>query len=432
MVRTLFFNSFLKFFLAFSFGVTSTFCQDNFASFEQSLCYSSQAATLSSVLLRFPDEWVSEKVKVLGPESKKPLTFRVYPPTDPQIRRWLFIFTGIGTGVDDIHALKAARLLRNAGLQDGLVIIPSIFRMEFAASFSRLGVVGNIPEDVKDLAQAISHLKSQFLDKYYTISEISYFGFSLGALTAAHLAVQMKSQHLSNLHPLDKALKPKKIILLNSPINLLKSLQNIDKLNKAKVDIYQNSQIAMSYLGHLNQEPNQESLDSLLCGLKEVDSDSLSSVITDSLKFNLDDLFLYAQQRSPTGVLDQRPHRHIRSSRERDRIRRLYDRHQAKNLSFEKYVTETVLPLSGETQLKKLNQKVSITALSPEIQHNTAFYVIHTEDDFLQSNLKSNNEELQQYTSLFLPQNRWIKKKGGHLGLLNTLELGLKIKHFLN
>ncbi len=399
----------------------SIFAQDfnSLSEFEDSACYTSEAATLSSVLYSFSHTEDSQKVEIKNSLSGNSIFFRIYSP-QKESKKWLLIFAGIGTGVDDIHAIKAAALLRKSGYTNGMIIIPSVFREDFAQSFSRSGVVGNIPVDVSDLLQAMEQLRTSFLDQKFQITSFDYFGFSLGALSAAHLSAQLESS--------DNYFKPGKVILMNSPINLLKSLQNIDRLSLDGANLIQSTQVAVSYLNFLKKYPSKESIHSLLCELQKVDQGALSGVITESLKFNLDELFLYGQSRYPTDALDQVNRRYIRSSRERRRMRRLRNLRIANQASFESYVRDTVLPSSSEENLQVLNNKVSITSLSPLIKNNPKYFVIHTEDDFLQSS----RTELNQYTSLFLPQNKWVVPRGGHLGLLNSLALGETLIHFLN
>ena len=391
------------------------------APFDFGPCYSPAAATLSSVLFDFKNKAPFKRIPISHPQNKKELIFKVYEPIPGSQAydndEWIFVFAGIGTGVDDAHAVKAASLLREVGIEKGLLIIPSVFRLDFAQSFSSQGIVGNIPTDAQDLLFALELLKDS--SKEYQFKEITYFGFSLGALTAAHLSSQLeKSQH---------PLMANKVILMNSPINLLKSLQNIDRLNEKRVSLYENTQVAISYLSYLSKYPSAQESSSLQCELYQIEESSLESVISESLKFNLDELFLYGQERTPTGALDRRPRHYLRSPRERERMQRLRDRRMAKNLSFENYVKNSVLPISQVQELSELNQRVSLTSLSNEIRNNPKYYVIHTRDDFLQSS----ERELNQYTNLFLPENKWIVDKGGHLGLLNFRELGEVIKDFL-
>src|SRR6266496_4655782 len=100
----------------------------------------------------------------------------------------VFILPGTGSNPYFGLATYFAKLFYQGGAH--VVIMPSPMSWNFALAASRSGAPGYVPEDVRDLYEAMQKTLDILKARYkLKITRINFLGASLGALEGAHLSV---------------------------------------------------------------------------------------------------------------------------------------------------------------------------------------------------------------------------------------------------
>lgn len=386
--------------------------------FDELACYRSDISTLTSVFFKEELKEKIKEVKVRNSVTSEDLKFSYLDALKTtQKNNWLFIFTGIGSSSKSIHSKKLTYFIRESGFQGNILLIPSIFRADFIKSFSTTGIVGNIPQDASDLGMAMDQvIKKLQIKEDKVFSEIHYLGFSLGALTAAHLAKIMKTNERIN--------RPRKVFLMNSPVDLFKSLSGLDKRSSHQVSLLENAAISRSFVSGQLQKTTQEKAQEIFCGLAQYEQRTVESFVAAKLVAMVGNVFYQGQRRTSTGFFEERLGK-LPDFADRHEKRKYWRKAKimASQLSFRDYVQYAVVPSVNSIQTPKdlsidqINNVVSMQALKDTFsRYQKDFYIIHSTDDLL----LSSPEEFAKYHSYFLPKNSFVVERGGHLGLLHN------------
>ena len=384
--------------------------------FDTLSCYRADISTFTSVFFKEDLKEKFHSVKVINPKTKENLKFHYLDSlNNTQSGLWLFLFAGIGSSSKSIHSKKLSFFIRQSGYKGNILLIPSVFRADFVKSFSTNGIVGNIPKDAQDLGAAIELvIKSLKNKENKRFSKIHYLGFSLGALTAAHLAAHNKN--------LNKANAPAKVFLMNSPVDLFKSLSGLDRMSSHPVSVFETAGLSSSFVSGQLKESIQEKAEEVFCKLKEYSPQKIESFVATNLVSMAGNVFYQGQRRTSTGFFEDRLGE-LPDSADRNEKRRYWRQAKilASKLSFLEYVQYAVIPSINSNQenstVEQINARVSMRGLESTFRKfQKDFYLIHSTDDFLLSSYS----EFSKYRDYFLQENSFVVDRGGHLGLLQN------------
>jgi len=383
--------------------------------FNELSCYRSDLATLTSVYFKEKLEGKLLKLRIKSSKTSETLKFSYQKATSAKdYSEWLFIFAGIGSNSKSIHMQKITYFLRLSGYGGNILLIPSIFRPEFVKSFSPTGIVGNIPKDVEGLNLAINKaIKTLIQEKKQTISKINYLGFSLGALTAAHLSKKLKRENLQYA--------PEKVLLLNSPVDLFNSLNRLDKMTEKLPRFGETLEISRSFIKGQLSKTEITNAEEAFCQLETIERDMMKGFIASNLVSMVGNVFYSGQKRTSTGYFESRiGELSAFATREEKRKYWRKAKIEAHRLNFKDYVEYAVVPSSQSainSSIEQINNKVSMRAIKETIEDfKKDYFLIHSTDDFL----LSSREEFNVYANYFLPENSFVVDRGGHLGLLHN------------
>lgn len=384
--------------------------------FDELSCYRSDLATLTSVYFKEKLEGKLYGLTVKNHLTGEKLKLRYQKATIKQMKsEWLFIFAGIGSSSKSIHMQKITYFLRQSGYKGNILLIPSIFRSEFIKSFSQNGIVGNIPMDAAGLNKAIGLAIAKLTsEEGQTFKKINYLGFSLGALTAAHLSKRLKREK--------KQYAPQKVFLINSPVDLFNSLNKLDKMTEKLPHFGQNLEISRSFILGQITKTQIANADNAFCQLETIEKDIMNGFIAKNLVSMVGNIFYAGQRRTSTGYFESKiGELSTFASQEEKRNYWRKAKIEAHKLNFKNYVEFAVVPSaidSVESSIEQINDRVSMRAIKETIrEHNKDYFLIHSKDDFL----ISSQEEFDVYARYFLPENSFIVDRGGHLGLLHNV-----------
>lgn len=360
-------------------------------------------ASIAGSFLKRPKSIESHDYEIKPAKRKrKELKIRYYPGTDQHL---VFVLAGIGEYEDAKVANNLALPLLDRGHH--VVIFPSVFTEMFAQSFSSTGYVGFLPADAADMLEAFSVAKDHIQeDQRLFFHSSSVVGYSLGALTAAHM---------------QKSSPFEKVVLINPPIDLLHGLKFLDQAAlKGKKPTIWNTLFGrytplrdISFHNKTIDQLEEENFKRYVRKLENVRQNDLTSLIGHLLKTSLSGVVLASQEAYDLDIFQTISKGSFDFS---ELIRRRSD--QAKKVSFQEYAKDYLSRFYREVlgredfSLEKMNHLSSLYNLERELLSHQNLFLIHNRDDFL---LK--NEDQMYLEKAFGPRLLFFPR-GGHLGNL--------------
>ncbi len=346
------------------------------------------------------------RLKIKGPMGKK-LRVSFYPSSKPSNTLHIII---AGIGGDDQGGISRTLAASISKEQGHVLSVPSSFTKDFAYSFSSTGYVGLPSKDAWDYIEAFKIIKQKLVKKFgIEISKTKLIGYSLGALTAAHM---------SSASIIRGDLDFDQVILINPPLDLLYGMRFLDKSNS-----YGKEQSALNgvkkvinffkLLNDIDRKKltttNFNKISNKLNFLTEKEGAFyISSFLKDSLK----DVILASQNILDLDILPKLPpkgsslYMHTKSIRAKKTGRYGFVDHSKKFL----------LPFlrdyknAPDLTLKDINEMSSMYFLKDHLEHADSVFVFHNADDFL---LK--NSDIDFIKDTFKSRAK-IYPRGGHLG----------------
>jgi pimeloyl-ACP methyl ester carboxylesterase len=149
-------------------------------------------------------------------EGKDELRYRFYQQkTQAPL---VFILPGIGSSAYAGSARQIAEFLAGHGFH--VLVLPSPFHWNFALAASRSGLPGLIREDAEDMYRTMQLTLNEVRRRWRAqIGKIGLLGLSVGALNAAHVGELDTARHKIGIST---------YLLINPPVDLLKSIRRID------------------------------------------------------------------------------------------------------------------------------------------------------------------------------------------------------------
>lgn len=315
----------------------------------------------------------------------------------------LFILSGIGSNPYFGSATYFARLFYQEGFH--VVILPSPMSWNFALAASRSGAPGYVPEDARDLYEAMQETLGVLRTRYdVRISGIDFMGVSLGALEGAHLSV---------IDAKERKIGIGKYLLANPPPDLSYALKKLDDMDalQDKIGRSRSERVLMKALAIAEpfteeRRDDQAVFDKLVNGFSGFTTEELQFLIAEYLQSVLPELVYVTQVVHEQNVL----------TAAKDQIRRRL--HEAKGFTFTDYSEKIGLPAwrlqTGEprSDLESFTKRGSLAPILDQLRGNSRVHIIHNADDFLAE--RKSIEELKQV----MGDQMMLYPYGGHLGNL--------------
>ena len=315
----------------------------------------------------------------------------------------VFILSGIGSNPYFGPATYFARLYHEKGSH--VVILPSPMSWNFALAASRSGVPGYVPEDARDLYEAMQKTLQVLRNRYgLQITTIDFMGVSLGALEGAYLSV---------LDAKERKVGIERYLLANPPPDLTYALKQLDDMDALQLELGRSRSEAIMAKALAIVEPftaerrdDPAVFDRLVKAFSVFTREELRFLIAEYLQTVLPEL-VYV-----TEVIEGPHGRAVRGSEARRRI------HDAKHVTFTEYSGKIGVPAwraqTGDSRadLESFTRRGSLAPILDELRSNPRVYIIHTADDFLAEPeaIEALEEAMGDRMTLY--------RYGGHLGNL--------------
>ena len=315
----------------------------------------------------------------------------------------LFILSGIGSSPYFGASTYFASLFHRKGFH--VVILPSPMTWNFALAASRSGAPGYVPEDARDLYDAMQATLLALRTRYRVdISRIDFMGVSLGALEGAYLSV---------IDARERKIGIEKYLLASPPADLTYALRKIDDMEAQKDRIGRDRSERVIMKALAIAEPFTEErrddpavFDKLVRGFSRFTTEELQFLIAEYLQSVLAELVYVTQVVHDQNIL----------AAAKEKVRRRL--HEAKGFTFRDYSEKIGLPIwrlqAGEPRadLESFTKRGSLAPILDQLRGNRKVYILHNADDFLAE--RKSIEELKEA----MGEQMTVYPYGGHLGNL--------------
>ncbi|MBD64674.1 MAG: hypothetical protein CME62_05680 [Halobacteriovoraceae bacterium] len=289
----------------------------------------------------------------------------------------IFIIPGIGAKASNGRSNYFAHAFKQKCYD--VVILPSAFTSQFVITASKNGIVGDSQQDARDYYELLKYTRNYlYRTRSHRYSEFSIFSFSLGSLHSAHIAKLDKKERAFNF---------KKVLLINPPNDLLKSLTDIDAMVRQGRGISSRRKFKIFYKMAKNMwakyryrfNPSQYKI--FLNRVKTLHPREKKYLIGMGLTITLDEVILSSQgvmqydRGRDLGVLP--PSRYEEAREE-----------AAKNYTMLDYVYKFVMPFKRRFEGvyatdAELNYTFGLSSLEKFFGQSDNIYLFHNLDDFL-------------------------------------------------
>jgi ABC-type transporter lipoprotein component MlaA/predicted alpha/beta-fold hydrolase len=348
----------------------------------------------------FQNQGSVRSVKVC--EDKSTMDYKVWYQ-DKKDAPLAIIVPGLGSHYSNTTAAALAEVLFARGYS--VVTVSNAMNWEFMETAASTLVPGYTPVDASDVRNAVAMILDDLKsNKNLNPSRKVMIGYSLGALHSLFIA---------NMETSKNTLGIDRYVAINPPVNLLYGMKQLDEYYATRFKWGDDSQefermlnAAGKYLMLLkrkypwkgypdastaavksgnatnkNNKPHTESKsgqdDIYQVTLKE---DEARVLVGYSFKMTLDEVIVSIHHRQNLGVL-KTPYRW--GSRTA-----LY--HELTNYSFDKYLNNFIIKyysdkFKRQVTMEEMNRESSLTAIGPQLSVNSRVRVIHSMNDFLES-----------------------------------------------
>ncbi len=314
----------------------------------------------------------------------------------------LFIVSGIGSNPYFGAATYFAGLFHQKGFH--VLILPSPMSWNFALAASRSGAPGYVPEDARDLYEAMQKTLEVLKTRHgLRITRVDFMGVSLGALEGAYLSV---------LDAKERKIGIERYLLANPPADLTYAVKKLDEMDalREKFGRARSEGIMLKALAlaepFTEERRDQPDFEKLVKDFSVFTTEELQFLIAGYLELVLPELVYVSEV-----ILEQR----VRTATRTEARKRIHD---AKNFTFTEYSVKIGVPAwrvqTGDAgaDLDTFTRQGSLAPILDELRGNPRVHIIHNADDFLAES-KSIDELREAMGSRMV-----VYPYGGHLGNL--------------
>ncbi|MFZ4404971.1 MAG: hypothetical protein ACOYOK_12780, partial [Pseudobdellovibrionaceae bacterium] len=288
----------------------------------------------------------------------------------------IFVIAGLGGFATDGKALFLSELFYNAGFH--VVTLPSGFNWQFSLSGSRTGLVGNTEDDVADYYEALKKVDIS-LKKQTGLKVTSYgiAGYSLGAY---------HSLYLNRIDEKQKVFNFKRVLMINSPVDLGYGLKLLDNYfaNIKNIPPQRAATVDQRFFAVATKVKDMKDPDEVFRYLvnlernKYFSEDEMKYIIGKQFHDSLVDIIFTTQQIRDLGVLKSPLSKWNRTAR----------MNEIGLFNFQSYFEKLViLGLkvidNRTTTFEDLIKNSNFYALKSYIQNNDKIFLVHNSNDFL-------------------------------------------------
>ncbi|WP_313739566.1 serine/threonine protein kinase [Pseudomonas sp.] len=289
------------------------------------------------------------------------------------------IFIIAGTGAPYYSSINEylKKLYYQAGYH--VVQLSSPTSWDFMSAASRFATPGVSQEDAEDLYRVMQAVRAQH--PRLPVTSFNLTGYSLGALDAAFV---------SRLDETRRSFNFKKVLLLNPPVNLLTSVNNLDKLVQTRVKGIDRSttfyELMLEKLTRYFQEKGFVDLNEALLydfqnSRQHLSNEQMAMLIGTSFRFSAADIAFTSDLINRRGLIIPPKY----PITEGTSLTPFFKR--ALQCDFECYLNEQVIPMwrarSDGNSLPQLVDQVSLYALADYLQNTPKVAVMHNADDVI-------------------------------------------------
>ena len=289
------------------------------------------------------------------------------------------VFIIAGTGAP--YSSTINEYLKKLFYQDGyhVVQLSSPTSWDFMSAASRFATPGVSREDAEDLYRVMQAVRAQH--PRLPISDFYLTGYSLGALDAAFV---------SHLDETRRSFNFKRVLLLNPPVNLYTSINNLDKMVQTQVKGIDRSttfyELMLEKLTRYFQDKGFVDLtDALLYDFQQsrehLSNEQMAMLIGTSFRFSAADIAFTSDLINRRGLIIP-PKFPITESTS---LTPFFKR--ALQCDFDCYLTEQVIPMwrarTDGNNLLQLIDQVSLYALTDYLRDSPKIAVMHNADDVI-------------------------------------------------
>ena len=289
----------------------------------------------------------------------------------------IFIIAGTGAPYSSSINEYLKKLFYQAGFH--VVQLSSPTSYDFMSAASRFATPGISQEDAEDMYRVMQAVRAQH--PRLPVSDFYLTGYSLGALDAAFV---------SHLDETRRSFNFKRVLLLNPPVNLYTSINNLDKLVQTQVKGIDRSttfyELMLEKLTRYFQDKGYIDLnDALLYDFQQsrqhLSNEQMAMLIGTSFRFSAADIAFTSDLINRRGLIIPPKFPITEGSSLTPFFKR------ALQCDFDCYMTEQVIPMwrartDGNSILQLVNQ-VSLYALEDYLRSSDKIAVMHNADDVI-------------------------------------------------
>lgn len=289
----------------------------------------------------------------------------------------VFLIAGTGAAYNSAINEYLKKLFWQAGYHVVQLSSPTSF--DFISAASRFATPGITSEDAEDLYRVMQAVRAQH--PKLPVTDYYLSGYSLGALDAAFV---------SKLDETRRSFNFKKVLLLNPPVNLYTSINNLDKLVQTRVKGIDNTttfyELMLNKLTRYFQQKGYIDLnDALLYDFQQskqhLSNEQMAMLIGVSFRFSAADIAFTSDLINRRGLITPIKYPISEGTSLTPFMRR------AMQCDFDCYMTEQVIPMwrartDGGSVLQLIDQ-ASLYALKDYLHSSEKIAVMHNADDVI-------------------------------------------------
>jgi len=305
----------------------------------------------------------------------KRLTYRLARQPGPA--PLMFIISGTGASYASGKTEDLKRLFYGAGYHVVQLSSPTSF--DFMAAASRYATPGYSPDDAKDLYRVMQAVRAQ--QHELPITEFNLTGYSLGALHAAFVSKLDETRQSFNF---------KRVLMLNPPVNLYTSINNLDKLVQTRVEAIDSTttfyEVILEKLTRYYRQHGSINLDEAMLfdfqrSALRLTDEQMAMLIGSVFRFSAADIVFTSDLINRRGLVVPPDYPIDEGTSLEPFFRR------SLLCDFDCYITEQLIPMWRAQQdggsLAQLVEQVSLYALEDYLRESPKIAVMHNADDII-------------------------------------------------
>ncbi|WP_222911465.1 serine/threonine protein kinase [Pseudomonas sp. DNDY-54] len=305
----------------------------------------------------------------------KRLTYRLARQPGPA--PLMFIISGTGASYASGKTEDLKRLFYGAGYHVVQLSSPTSF--DFIAAASRYATPGYSPDDAKDLYRVMQAVRAQ--QHELPVTEFNLTGYSLGALHAAFVSKLDETRQSFNF---------KRVLMLNPPVNVYTSINNLDKLVQTRVEDIDSTttfyEVILEKLTRYYRQHGSINLDEAMLfdfqrSALRLTDEQMAMLIGSVFRFSAADIVFTSDLINRRGLVVPPDYPIDEGTSLEPFFRR------SLLCDFDCYITEQLIPMWRAQQdggsLAQLVEQVSLYALEDYLRESPKIAVMHNADDII-------------------------------------------------